>query len=61
MRAAENQMTRPVYIAVHALTAGAFMYLVQSYALHATPEYSALWALAFGAAAAVLAWRQTNR
>ena len=49
------------YIALHAVTAGAFIFLLQRYALSATLESSLLWALTFGGCAAGLAYAQSNR
>ena len=49
------------YIAVHAVTAGVFIFLLQRYALSATLESSLLWALTFGGCAAGLAFMQSNR
>ena len=49
------------YIALHAVTAGAFIFLLQRYALSATLESSLLWALTFGGCAAGLAYMQSNR
>ena len=49
------------YIALHALTAGAFIFLLQRYALGASLESCLLWALTFGGCAAGLAYKQTNR
>ena len=49
------------YIALHALAAAAFIFLLQRYALSATLESSLLWALTFGGCAAGLAYSQANR
>jgi hypothetical protein len=49
------------YIAVHAVAAGAFIFLLQRYALDASLESSLLWMLTFGGCAAGLAYMQTNR
>jgi hypothetical protein len=49
------------YIALHAAAAAFFIFLLQRYALDATLEASLIWALAFGAAAAGLAYSQSNR
>jgi hypothetical protein len=49
------------YIALHAVTAGAFIFLLQRYALSASLESSLLWMLAFGGCAAGLAYMQSNR
>ena len=49
------------YITLHALTAAAFIFLLQRYALSATLDSSLLWALTFGGCAAGLAYMQSNR
>ena len=49
------------YIALHAAAAAAFIFLLQRYALDASLETSLIWALAFGGAAAGLAYSQSNR
>ena len=49
------------YIAMHAVAAAAFIFLLQRYALNATLESSLLWALTFGGCAAGLAYAQSNR
>ena len=49
------------YIAMHTAGAGAFMFLLQRYALDASLETSLVWALTFGACAAGLAAMQSNR
>ena len=49
------------YIALHAVAAGAFIFLLQRYGLHASVDSSLLWALTFGACAAGLAYMQSNR
>ena len=49
------------YIALHAATAGAFIFLLQRYGLKASLDSSLLWALTFGACAAGLAYMQSNR
>ena len=49
------------YIALHTLSAGAFIFLLQRYALSASLESSLLWALTFGGCAAGLAYSQANR
>ncbi len=53
-------MKRGRYIAMHAVAAAAFMFLLQRYALNATLEASLSWALALGAGAAGLAYSQFN-
>jgi len=49
------------YIALHAVTASAFIFLLQRYALSASLDSSLLWALTFGGCAAGLAYMQSNR
>ncbi len=49
------------YVGLHALAAGAFIFLLQRYALDASLETSLLWAVTFGACAAGLAYVQSNR
>ena len=49
------------YMALHAVAAAAFIFLLQRYALSATLESSLLWALTFGGCAAGLAYMQSNR
>ena len=49
------------YIAMHTAGAGAFMFLLQRYALDASLETSLLWAIVFGGCAAGLAYMQSNR
>jgi hypothetical protein len=49
------------YVGMHAVTAAAFIFLLQRYALSATLESSLLWALTFGGCAAGLAYAQSNR
>src|SRR6266446_782358 len=49
------------YIALHAVTAAAFIFLLQRYALSASLDSSLLWALTFGGCAAGLAYMQSNR
>jgi hypothetical protein len=49
------------YIALHAVAASAFIFLLQRYGLSASLDSSLLWALAFGACAAGLAYMQSNR
>ena len=48
-------------ILLHTVAAGAFIFLLQRYALSATLESSLLWAVVFGGCAAVLATSQANR
>jgi hypothetical protein len=54
-------MSRPTYIILHASAAAAFVFVLQTVALRETVEGSLIWALVFGAAAAGLAWHQSNR
>jgi hypothetical protein len=49
------------YIALHAVAASAFIFLLQRYGLSASLDSSLLWALTFGACAAGLAYMQSNR
>jgi hypothetical protein len=49
------------YIALHAVAAGAFIFLLQRYALDALLGTSLLWAVTFGGCAAGLAYMQSNR
>ena len=48
-------------IAMHAVAAAAFIFLLQRYGLSASLESSLLWALTFGGCAAGLAYAQSNR
>jgi len=54
-------MARPTYILLHALAAGAFGFVLQRFVLAQSMETGAVWAIAFGLAAAGLAWHQSNR
>ena len=47
------------YIALHAVTAAAFIFLLQRYGLNASLDSSLLWALTFGTCAAGLAYMQS--
>ena len=49
------------YVALHAVAAGAFIFLLQRYALNASLETSLLWAVTFGGCAAGLAYMQSIR
>jgi hypothetical protein len=49
------------YIALHTVTAAAFIFLLQRYGLSASLESSLLWAVTFGGCAAGLAYMQSNR
>lgn len=48
-------------IAMHAVAAAAFIFLLQRYSLNASLESSLLWALTFAGCAAGLAYMQANR
>jgi hypothetical protein len=54
-------MNNWLYIALHAVAAAVFIFLLQRYALSASLESSLLWALTFGGCAAGLAYMQSNR
>ena len=54
-------MSRPTYIILHASAAAAFVFVLQTLVLRETGAKSAAWAIAFGLAAAGLAWHQSNR
>ncbi|WP_420131537.1 hypothetical protein [Rhodopseudomonas sp.] len=54
-------MSKPLYIAMHAVVAAVFIFVLQRYALSATFESSLIWALTFGGCAAGLAYMQSNR
>ncbi|WP_156332341.1 hypothetical protein [Rhodopseudomonas palustris] len=54
-------MSKPLYIATHAVVAAVFIFVLQRYALSATFESSLIWALTFGGCAAGLAYMQSNR
>jgi hypothetical protein len=54
-------LQRPIYILVHALAAGAFMFFLQTLALQAPTGTGLTWAVIFGLAAAMLAWHQSKR
>jgi hypothetical protein len=49
------------YIALHSVTAAAFIFLLQRYAMSASLDSSLLWALTFGGCAAGLAYMQSIR
>ena len=49
------------YVTLHALTAAAFIFLLQRYGLSASLDSSLVWALTFGGCAAGLAFMQSNR
>lgn len=48
-------------MALHAVAAAMFIFLLQRYALNASLESASLWALTFGGCAAGLAYAQSNR
>ena len=54
-------MKQRTYIALHAMAAALFIFLLQRYALNASLDSSLLWALTFGGCAAGLAYMQSNR
>jgi hypothetical protein len=54
-------MKQRTYIALHALAAALFIFLLQRYALNASLDSALLWALTFGGCAAGLAYSQSNR
>ena len=49
------------FIAMHAVLAASFMFLLQRFVMNATQETSLLWALTFAVCAAGLAYKQANR
>ncbi len=49
------------YMALHALAAAGFIFLLQRYGLSASLESSIAWALGFGGCAAGLAYMQSSR
>ena len=49
------------YMALHAVAAAAFIFLLQRYALSASLEIALWWALVFGGCAAGLAYAQSKR
>ena len=48
-------------MALHAVAAATFIFLLQRYGLNASLESALLWALTFGGCAAGLAYAQSNR
>ncbi len=54
-------MTKWRRVALHAVAAAAFMFLLQRYAMGVSLDSSLLWASAFGICAAGLAYMQSNR
>ena len=49
------------FIALHAVVAATFIFLLQRFSLNASLESSLLWALTFAGCAAGLAYMQANR
>ena len=49
------------FMALHAVVAATFIFLLQRYALSASLESALLWALTFGGCAAGLAYSQSKR
>ena len=49
------------FIAMHAVVAAAFIFLLQRFGLNASLESASLWALTFGICAAGLAYKQSTR
>ena len=54
-------MTNWRFMALHAVAAATFIFLLQRYALSASLESALLWALTFGGCAAGLAYAQSKR
>ena len=54
-------MPRGVHILLHTAAAGAFVFILQRFALNQSVETARAWALVFGIGAAALAWKQTER
>ncbi|WP_299713115.1 hypothetical protein [Tardiphaga sp.] len=54
-------MNKWLYVALHTAAAATFIFLLQRFFLSATLESSLLWAVVFGACAAMLAYKQANR
>jgi hypothetical protein len=48
------------YVALHAVGAGAFFFVLQRFAFAQSVENSLMWAGFFAVAAALVAWRQTS-
>lgn len=61
LKSGADAMNKWLYISLHSAAAAAFMFLLQRFFLHASLESSLIWAAAFGAGAAVIATKQTNR
>lgn len=49
------------YVALHAVVAATFIFLLQRYVLNASLDSGLLWAVGFGLCAAFLAYNQTKR
>jgi hypothetical protein len=56
-----SAMNKWLYVALHTSAAAAFIFVLQRFFMNATLEFSLLWAVVFGAGAAMLALKQTNR
>jgi hypothetical protein len=54
-------MNKWLYVALHTSAAAAFIFVLQRFFMNATLEFSLLWAVVFGAGAAMLALKQTHR
>jgi hypothetical protein len=54
-------MNKWLYVLLHTAAATAFIFLLQRFVMSATLETSLLWAVGFGACAAILATKQANR
>jgi hypothetical protein len=55
-----NTGARWRYIALHAIGAGAFFFVLQRFAFSQSVDNSLLWAAFFAVAAALVAWRQSG-
>ena len=60
-RAAAMKLKTWQLMALHAVAAAAFIFLLQRYALNASFDSALLWALTFGGCAAGLAYSQSKR
>jgi hypothetical protein len=54
-------MNKWLYVLMHTAGAVVFIFLLQRFVMSATLETSLLWAVGFGACAAILATKQANR
>jgi hypothetical protein len=54
-------MNKWPYVLMHTAAAVVFIFLLQRFVMSATLETSLLWAVGFGACAAILATKQANR